>query len=585
MPKVATTRIGSGGLAHQVPEAVLQIVLSLSEIVWYLDADGHFRFCNAAFEAFTGYREQDLYGLRPPYPDKGLSRFISDFMAETRTCRDAAFEISAFHPQSGERIDLEIRELAIRDEEGAAVGYACIATDVTRRNAMEIELKANRHALLRQAFYDPLTGLPNHAHYVGTVAETIREIVSGGGRGSLMLIDLDRFGAVNESLGHAAGDCLLVELAERLRHEAQRSGSYLARLNSDEFLLIRERHGAGDDEVAQDCAALLEGLSRPFFSERKLLAVTASVGVALFPDHAEAADALLDLAYKALFAAKRSGHGSWRIFDSSLSSLSEDARDRYALESDLHRSIATDDFATHYQAKVDLRTGTIVGAESLMRWNHPVMGSIPPSMFIPLAEETGLIIPLGERILMDACRFARQWNESSDLPRRVSVNLSPRQVLVDGFRPLLEACLSRTGCRAEWLELDMTESLLMSDEKRVDRLMQWLHGLGVKVAVDDFGTGHSAISSLTYAPVATVKIDRSLVAAAATSGKAAAMVRSIAGLAKQLGITCLAEGIEHADDAALMRAFGCDEGQGFLWNRPMPQDDFLTWAATWSQRS
>ena len=578
MPKVASTEFDHAEHATVDAQSFSHILQSLGDIVWYLDANRQFRFCNTAFETFTGYKEHALFGLRPPYQGRPLSGFIRDFMAEPRDCRSAPIEVGAPHPKTGRDMYFELRELVVRDEDGAVAGYACIATDISARKSMELELKASRHALFRQAYYDTLTGLPNRTHFMGIAPEMISGLVDEGGCGAFLLIDLDRFASVNDMLGHVAADSVLIELTDRLREEADRAGDYLARLSSDEFLLIRKRvkEGQDEDDLSRDCTALLAGLSKPLFSERRLLAVTASMGVSLFPEHGRSAEDLLRRAHSALHAAKRGGQQTWRIFDSS---LCEEARERFALETDLQRSLATDDFTIHYQAKVDLASGAIVGAEALVRWNHPAMGSIPPSVFIPLAEETGLIIPLGERILTDACRFARLWNESSHAVRRVSVNLAPRQVLLDDFPPLLEACLARTGCRPEWLELDMTEHLLMSDEKRVDTLMQWLHTLGVKVAIDDLGPGHSAISSLTDAPVATVKIDRSLVAAAAAGGREAALVRSIAGMARELGITCLAEGIERAEVAALMRASGCDEGQGFFWNRPVPQAEFLAWAA------
>lgn len=576
MPKVASSEIGTVLDASMSVGALSQVLQCLPDIVWYLDANREFRFCNTAFETFSGNGEHTLFGLHPPYHGRTLSNFIRDFMAEPRDCRAAPYEVAVPDPRTGRELHFEVREVVIHSEAGGIAGFACIATDITARKSVEGELKASRHALFRQAYYDPLTGLPNRLHYGGIAAEMVAGLLENGGRGAFLVIDLDRFAAVNDSLGHLAADNILIEIADRLREEADRNGDYLVRLNSDEFLLIRKRNrdGQGEEDLSRDCAALLASLSKPLFSERRLLTVTASVGVSLFPEHARCTEELLGLAYNALHAAKRGGQQTWRIFDEG---LCEEARERYALERDLQKSIATDHFATHYQAKVDLKSGEIVGAEALMRWNHPEMGWIPPSIFIPLAEKTGLIIPLGERILMDACRFARLWNENGGRPRRVSVNLAPQQVLMDDFQPLLEACLARSGCRPEWLELDMTEHLLMSDERRVDPLMQWLHTLGVKVAIDDFGTGVSALSNLTYPAVATVKIDRSLVASAAFGGKAAAMVRSIAGIARELGIACLAEGIERPEEAALIRAAGCDEGQGFLWNRPMPQNDFLAW--------
>ncbi|MCD2179663.1 putative bifunctional diguanylate cyclase/phosphodiesterase [Rhizobium sp. C1] len=550
-----------------------RILLSLPDIVWCLDQDRRFRLCNAAFEAFTGKTQDELAGQMPPFVDAELPQFIRGFMAHSTECQTGQSEHSVRDPRSGQRIYFETTEIALKNPDGTPGGFVCVAHDMTRRKTLELELTASRNELFQHAYYDPMTGLPNLRHFSGKLAEAVAG--SGGRQGTVLKIDLDRFSAINETIGRVSGDHVLVELSQRLREEAEIHGDFLARIDGASFAMVVYRD-AGRDDIARDCERLLTRISKPFFVEQKLLTVTASIGASCFPEQGDNPDQLLGQADSALLSAKRGGQNTWRIFDES---LIDEARERFELEADLRKSIESDNFTAHFQAKINLQTGEIAGVEALMRWNHPEMGSIPPGVFIPLAEQTGLIIPLGERIMTDACHFAHLWNDGSRNPVRVSVNLSPRQIMLDDFLPLMKGCISRAGCRPEWVELEITESMLMSDPQRINELMRGLSALGVAVSIDDFGTGYSAISSLTRYPIARLKIDRSLVHTRVNDGKPSAIARTIVAMARELGIKCVAEGIELAAEADMMRQIGCDEGQGFLWHKPMPEEDFFRWVA------
>lgn len=556
-----------------------RILLSLPDIVWCLDQDRQFRLCNAAFEAFTGTTQRNLIGLRPPFDGVELPQFIRSFMAHTTECHAERGEHVVRNPKTGSRIYFETTEIALKRPDGQPDGYVCVAHDMTRRKSLELELTASRNELFQHAYYDPMTGLANLRHFTGKLAEAAAVGGSGGASGAVLKIDLDRFSAINETVGRASGDQVLLELSRRLREETERQGDFLARLDGASFAVIVQRQTTHDD-LARDCERLLSRISKPLFVEQKLLTVTASIGVSYFPEHGDGSEQLLVRADSALLSAKRGGQNTWRIFDES---LLDEARERFELEADLRKSIEGDNFTAHFQAKINLQTGDIAGVEALMRWNHPDMGSIPPGVFIPLAEQTGLIIPLGERIMTDACHFARHWNDGNRKPVRVSVNLSARQVMLDDFIPLLKGCISRAGCRAEWLELEITESMLMSDPQRIDELMRGLSALGVAVSIDDFGTGYSAISSLTRYPIATLKIDRSFVHTRVNDGKPSAIARTIVAMARELGIKCVAEGIELAAEAEMLRKIGCDEGQGFLWHKPMPEEEFFRWVARYEK--
>ncbi len=564
-----------GEPAAAVSGTEARILLSLPDIVWLLDEHRRFRLCNAAFEAFTGKTQEELLGMTPPFDGVELPQFIRGFMAHTTECQAERGEHAVRNPKTGLRIYFETTEIALRRPDGTPDGYVCVAHDMTRRKTLELELTASRNELFQHAYYDPMTGLPNLRHLAGKLAEASAVAVATGNAGAVFKIDLDRFSAINETVGRASGDQVLVELSKRLREEAERNGDFLSRLEGASFALIVNRH-MGREDIARDCERLLTRISKPFFVEQKLLTVTASIGVSCFPEHGDNPDQLLSQADSALLSAKRGGQNTWRIFDDS---LIDEARERFELEADLRKSIEGDNFTAHFQAKINLHTGEIAGVEALMRWNHPEVGSIPPGVFIPLAEQTGLIIPLGERIMTDACHFARTWNDGNRKPVRVSVNLSPRQIMLDDFVPLLKGCISRAGCRPEWLELEITENMLMSDARRIDELMRGLSALGIAVSIDDFGTGYSAISSLTRYPIASLKIDRSFVHTRNNDGKPSAIARTIVAMARELGIKCVAEGIELAAEADILRKIGCDEGQGFLWHRPMPKDEFFRWVA------
>jgi diguanylate cyclase (GGDEF)-like protein/PAS domain S-box-containing protein len=579
MPSDTDRSTVPGEPATALSDAEARILLSLPDIVWCLDQDRRFRLCNVAFEAFTGRTQQELIGLRPPFDDIELPQFIRGFMAHTTQCQAERGEYAVRSPKTGTRVYFETTEIALKRPDGTPDGYVCVAHDMTRRKNLEIELTASRNELFQHAYYDPMTGLPNLRHLAGKLAEASSVASAGGAEGALLKIDLDRFSAINETVGRASGDQVLVEISKRLREEAERHGDFLARLDSASFAMIVHRH-PGRDDIARECERLLTRISKPFFVEQKLLTVTASIGASCFPEHGNNTEQLLSQADSALLFAKRGGQNTWRVFDDS---LIDEARERFELEADLRKSIESDNFTAHFQAKINLQTGEIAGVEALMRWNHPEMGSIPPGVFIPLAEQTGLIIPLGERIMTDACHFARTWNDGHRKPVRVSVNLSPRQVMLDDFIPLMKGCISRAGCRAEWLELEITENMLMSDPQRIDELMRGLSALGIAVSIDDFGTGYSAISSLTRYPIATLKIDRSFVHTRVNDGKPSAIARTIVAMARELGIKCVAEGIELPAEADMMRKIGCDEGQGFLWHKPMPAEEFFHWVVRYEK--
>jgi diguanylate cyclase (GGDEF)-like protein len=379
----------------------------------------------------------------------------------------------------------------------------------------------------------------------------------------VLCLDLDHFKAVNDTLGHPVGDALLRTVGERLR-SVLRETDTVARLGGDEFAVLQ---GAGGDPQPQAASALakrvVDLVGRPYALEGHLVNVGASVGVALAPADGEDADALLKAADLALYRAKEEGRGTWRFFEPGMDAR---MRARRALELDLRKALALREFELAYQPQLDLGSDRVAGFEALLRWQHPERGLIPPAEFVPLAEEIGLIAPIGEWVLRTACREAAGWPEGVG----VAVNLSPAQFKSHHLVPAVRAALAASGLPGRRLELEITEGVLLQDNEANLATLRELRALGVRVAMDDFGTGYSSLSYLRSFPFDKIKIDRSFVSGLATDPESAAIVRAIAGLGASLGMATTAEGVETAEQMRRIRAEGCLQVQGYLVSRPVP---------------
>ncbi len=433
------------------------------------------------------------------------------------------------------------------------------------------ERRAIQERLARQSFYDTLTGLPNRSLFMDRVTHAL-----GWARPddatplAVLLLDLDRFKVINESLGHAVGDQLLAAVGRRL-NEALRPADTIARLGGDEFAVLVD--GLAGEAAAEGLARrMVEALATPFLVEGRDTYVSASVGVALSRAGSQSAADLLREAEIALYRAKADAGDRVSLFHPRMSASS---MERLELELDLRRAVERDELRVHYQPLIDLRTGRTVGHEALVRWQHPTRGLLPPLSFIPLAEETGLILTIGDVVLAEACRQARAWQllDPALAELVVSVNLSARQFARPDLAARIAAVLARTGLAPETLELEITESLAMSDAEATGVTLRALHELGVRVVLDDFGTGYSSLAYLSRLPLDVIKVDRSFVAGLHDSATNLAIVRAVVGLAQGLGISVTAEGIEREDQLEVLRELGCDRGQGFLFARPRPADE------------
>ena len=424
----------------------------------------------------------------------------------------------------------------------------------------------------RRATHDPLTALPNRALLHDRLAEATRHTRRTGSPLALLLLDLDRFKEVNDTLGHAAGDRLLVEVAARLRGVARPSDT-VARLGGDEFaVLLPAADAARVDAVV---AVLRPALEEPVVLDGHTLSVGASIGSARCPDHGVDGATLLRHADVAMYVAKRGGLGH-TAYDPAL-----DAHDatRLALVADLRQVLDRGGLTVQYQPQVDAHTGRVAGVEALVRWPHPAHGLIPPDHFIPLAEQTGLIVPLTAQVLDAALRQCRAW-ERAGLALRVAVNISLRTLRDPHLSATVEGALRRHGVPAARLCLELTESVVMTDVEGTRATLARLAGLGVRLAIDDFGTGYSSLSYLSRLPVHELKIDRSFVRHLVNQPADATIVASTIGLGHALGLDVVTEGVEDARTWEALRRMGCDVGQGYYFARPLPADDLTRWLAS-----
>ena len=448
-----------------------------------------------------------------------------------------------------------------RRGDGTVETVLAVGRDIT-------ELCASREQIKRMAYYDPLTSLPNRTSFNRRLQRTFAAGSAHCSTAAVMMIDLDRFKGVNDTLGHAVGDELLREAAGRLS-SCVRPCDTVARLGGDEFAVLLP------DTPSQ---AVLEQIGRAIidrFDDRFLLGgkevfISCSIGIALYPSDSLQADDLMKYADSAMYLAKRAGRRCFRFYSKE---LTVDAVTRLTLESELRHAVKRGQLELHYQPKVLLEGPEVIGSEALLRWRRPDVGLVAPTEFISVAEETGLIVSLGEWVLREACRTATQWNAKGRARHSIAVNLSPRQFQTRDLARMVQQILSETGCRPEWLELEITESLLLVEDESVMTTLSAFRAMGLSIAIDDFGTGYSSLSYLARFPIDTLKIDKSFIRNVTTDQRHAELVKAILSIARCLGQEVVAEGVETTEQADFLKANGCHVAQGFLFGRPLSKRD------------
>jgi diguanylate cyclase (GGDEF)-like protein/PAS domain S-box-containing protein len=432
------------------------------------------------------------------------------------------------------------------------------------------ELYAFRQKIHQMAFYDNLTALPNRALFNDRLRQMLTDASWHGQQAAVMLLDLDRFKAINDTLGHPAGDLLLCDAAARLSH-CVRAYDTVARLGGDEFAILLPEIRSGDDP-GRVANKILDAFRVPFMLEGKEVFVSTSIGIAVYPDDSADANDLIKQADSAMYFAKRSGRNNFRFY---ARNLTESAVERLSLESELRRAIERGELELHYQPKIGLNDFVMRGSEALLRWNNPVRGMVPPDQFISIAEDSGLIVEIGEWVLREACRTACDLNGAGRPLHKVAINLSVRQFQSGDLVATVCDILEETACLPEWIELEITESLLLEECDGVLDMLKAFRAIGITIAIDDFGTGYSALSYLARFPINTLKIDRSFIRTITTESYRAELVKAIISIAHSLGQQVVAEGVETAEQALFLQAHGCHVAQGYLFSKPLAKAAFI----------
>ncbi len=536
-----------------------KIIESSPEGVMITDADGVIRQVNPAFSDLTGYAASEVIGQSPSMLSSGRhdQAFYDNMwrtLAEHGYWRGEIWN----RRKNGETYPELLTITAIADEDGKITHYAALFSDIT-------ELKENEQRIKHLAYYDPLTNLPNRRLFYDRLSLAISHAHRHRLRLAVMFVDLDRFKQINDTLGHKVGDQLLEQVAGRLK-ACLREDDSVARTGGDEFLILLPEVDHYED-AAIIAQRLIAALTQPFALEQRDLTVTCSVGVAYYPDDGLDLDTLVKHADLAMYRAKEHGRNTYRLFTNTMNTQ---AQRRLQLETGLRRALDAGHISVHYQPLIDAGTGKLMGAEALARWMDPEWGTVAPDEFIPLAEETGLILPLGQRVLEIVAHDLASWD--SDI--RVSVNLSAHQFADTGLATDLLRILGDYEVTPDRLILELTETVLMSGISTHVAQMQTLRTAGFRLSVDDFGTGYSSLAYLRRFPLDCLKIDRSFVEELEESDDARTIVSAMVQLAHNLRLRVIAEGVETEAQANQLREMGCDFLQGFLFSRPLPASVF-----------
>lgn len=519
-----------------------------------------------ANKAFIEMVEGGIFALLGSTPSEcpggsNAERYEMKIREVFATGKDDDFELN-WKGKDGKEIFSHVRLTAERNQGGTIITVLAVGRDVT-------ELNAYRKKIHQMAFYDPLTSLPNRALFNDRLRQVLADASWHGQLVGVMLLDLDRFKAINDTLGHMMGDELLREAAARLT-SCVRVYDTVARLGGDEFAIILPEIHSSDD-LGRIANKILNAFNEPFILESNEVFISTSVGIAVYPDDSSSADDLTNQSDSAMYLAKRSGRNNFRFYSKDLTASS---CERLTLESELRRAVERNELELYYQPKVDLMDGGLVGSEALLRWNNPLRGMVPPDQFISIAEDSGLIIEIGEWVLRDACRTACDWNESGKPLHKVAINLSARQFQSNDLVKTVAEILKETGCNPEWIELEITESLLLDEHGEVLETLKAFQSLGISIAIDDFGTGYSALSYLTRFPINTLKIDQSFTRHITEKGYHAELVKAIISIARSINQQVVAEGVETSEQASILQGYGCHIAQGYLYSKAIKKSAF-----------
>jgi diguanylate cyclase (GGDEF)-like protein/PAS domain S-box-containing protein len=548
-----------------------QITLNcIGDAVVCTDVAGHITFLNQVAEQITGWTLLEAAGH--PMPEVFRILDVSSGAATENTAEVAILRIRAVHLPSncvllrrdGTQIPIEHSIAPIFDRGGQANGAVVVFRDVSAAQAMARQIT-------HSAEHDFLTGLPNRMLLNDRIGQAIAMAQRDKMPVAILFLDLDGFKHINDSLGHPVGDQLLQSIAKRLV-ECVRASDTVSRQGGDEFVVLLAQAEHSED-AATIANRILRSVAEPHFIGQRDLHVTTSIGVSVYPDDGLDAETLIKSADTAMYQAKENGRQNFQFFKPAMNAR---AVERQFIEESLRRALERQEFTLHFQPKISLTTGAITGAEALLRWTHPTRGAISPADFIPIAEDSGLIVPIGKWVLRQACAQSRAWAAAGLPPVSIAVNVSAMEFRDDGFLEGLSVILQETGLDPKSLELELTETVLMKRVESTAAILQILRQKGVRVAVDDFGTGYSSLSYLRKFPIDSLKIDQSFVRQITTGGDDVAIVSAVINMARSLKLRVIAEGVETLEELEFLKAQSCDEAQGYYFARPMSAADFAT---------
>jgi diguanylate cyclase (GGDEF)-like protein/PAS domain S-box-containing protein len=513
----------------------------------------------------AGFVGKNVFDVFP----KDVAQSMWDIDVATKTNQQTyEVELDLLHKDGSVHTYLMVK-FPLSDQSGSVFGVCTIGTDISERKLAENALREQQSRLNYLAFHDSLTSLPNRSLFYDRLYQGLARAHRGKTKVALLLLDIDCFKDVNDSLGHDSGDLMLKAIAVRLS-EGVRDMDTVARLGGDEFVILldgmRDTH-----DVTCVAGKILRSMASPININGQEIVTTISIGVSVFPDDGSDADELLKNADIALYKAKEAGKNNCQFYARGMNAT---AVNYLLLENDLRYALEQNQLTLHYQPQIDLQTGVLMGVEALVRWQHPTRGLISPAHFIPLAEETGLIVPIGEWVLREACIQQKRWLSAGQYVGKVAVNLSPRQFRQKNFPGKVEAILRETQLSAEYLELEITESCAMEHAGETISQLNQLHQMGIYLSIDDFGTGYSSLAYLQRFPIQKLKIDRSFVHDIHDDRDDAAIVKTIVDLAHSMHLRVIAEGVELQCQADWLRKQGCDQAQGYLYAKPMTSQEF-----------
>ena len=566
LPKALTCMIErttiSGTLHNEDVRAHLTLN-SIGDAVVSTGIDGRITYLNEVAEAMTGWSLVQAAGQ----PLEQVFRLVDGHTRAPvispmeQSIRDNTTVVlpndCLLIRRDGTEVAIEDSAAPIHDLRGQTTGAVMVFHDVSTARALTVRMSF-------LANHDVLTSLPNRLLFNDRLSQAIAHAHRHQTQLAVLFVDVDNFKRINDSMGHAVGDQLLQSVAQRLV-SCLRSSDTVSRLGGDEFVVLLSELSQATDAAAS-AEKILTSLGQPYCIDGHDLHVDASIGIATYPADAADAISLLTRADTAMYSAKGSGGGTCRMFTQAMHALKSE---RHGINAQLHSAIERREFELHYQPRVNLHTGAIIGVEALVRWRHPQRGLLLPATFMPVAEESGLIVPIGRWVLQEACRQAVEWQRAGHAPLRIAVNLSAVEVRASGFLASVRAILAETGVAPRVLDFEVTEPLLLQDSRFTAGILRALRGMGSHLVLDDFGTGYSSLSHLRRFPIDTLKIDPSLLHAIAADSHSGGMVGAVIGIGSSLQLRVVAEGVETHDQLVFLRERGCQEGQGNYFSPPV----------------